>query len=133
MNNETIGPTFRKLVQTREYSLQVPGQTATIMLRTSNELLAQYEWIVGVKTGETPLAKSCLVAAGTKEGTTMLSVVLGQPDHPTCFTESLDLLEYGFSQQHFLTVLDAGVPVAEAVMPYDEPPLQLVTKDKVGS
>ncbi len=133
MNNEKIGPMFRKLVQTREYSLQVPDQEAPLMLRTSNELLGQYEWIIGVKTGETPLAKSCLVAAGTREGATMLSVVMGQPDHAACFAESRDLLEYGFSQHHFVTVIEGGAAVAQAVMPYDEPPLQLVAKDKVGA
>ena len=71
MTNEKIGPMFRKLVQTREYSLAGAWADADpVMFRTTNELLSMYEWIIGVKTGETPKAESCLVAAGTKDGTT---------------------------------------------------------------
>jgi D-alanyl-D-alanine carboxypeptidase (penicillin-binding protein 5/6) len=132
MTDEKIGPTFRTLAQTREYSLQAPGQSGTTVFRTSNELLAMYDWIIGVKTGDTPLAKACLVAAGTKDGTTVVSVVLGQPDHDRCFTESQDLLEYGFSQYHFVTVLDKGVAIAEAAVSAEDQPLQLVAKEKVG-
>jgi D-alanyl-D-alanine carboxypeptidase (penicillin-binding protein 5/6) len=132
MTNEKISPMFRKLISTREYSLQVPGQTGTIVFRTTNELLSMWDWIIGVKTGETPNAKSCLVAAGKKNGTTVLSVVLGQPDNATCFTESSDLLEYGFSQYQYVTILDKGAAIAEATVPGEEQPVQLVAKDKVG-
>jgi D-alanyl-D-alanine carboxypeptidase (penicillin-binding protein 5/6) len=132
MTNEKVGPTFRKLVQTREYSLKASDQTGVVVFRTSNELLSMYDWIIGVKTGDTPNAKSCLVAAGIKDGITLLSVVLGQPVHETCFTESQDLLEYGFSQRHFVTILDKGAAIAEAAVPNEALPLQLVAKDRVG-
>jgi D-alanyl-D-alanine carboxypeptidase len=66
MTDQRIGEMFRKLVSTREYSLEVPGsQSGNLMMATSNELLASYDWVIGVKTGETPLAKSCLVAAAS--------------------------------------------------------------------
>jgi D-alanyl-D-alanine carboxypeptidase (penicillin-binding protein 5/6) len=133
MNNETIGPIFRKLVSTREYSLEVAGsQTGALVLRTTNELLASYDWIIGVKTGETPLAKSCLVAAGTRGGVTIISVVLGQPDHPTCFTESQELLEYGLSQYPYALILGKGAAIAEAKVPGETEPLQIVAKEEVG-
>jgi D-alanyl-D-alanine carboxypeptidase (penicillin-binding protein 5/6) len=132
MTNEKISPMFRKLVSTREYSLAVPGQTGTVVFRTTNELLSMWDWIIGIKTGETPNANSCLVAAGTKNGSTVLSVVLGQPDHATCFTESSDLLEYGFSQYHYVTILEKGSAIAEATVPGEDQPVQIVAKEKVG-
>jgi serine-type D-Ala-D-Ala carboxypeptidase (penicillin-binding protein 5/6) len=132
MNDEKIGATFRKLISTREYALQVPGQSGTLIFNTTNELLAMYDWITGVKTGETPLAKTCLVAAGTKDGASVISAVLGQPDHGLCFTESKDLLDYSLSQYKYVTILEQGAAIAEAVVPYQDTPLQLVAKDKVG-
>ncbi len=133
MTNEKIGVTFRKLVSTREYALQAPGtESGTLMLQTSNELLASYEWVIGVKTGDTPLAKVCLVAAATRDGVTVISVVLGQPDKPTCFTESQDLLEYGLAQYPYALILDKGAAIAEAQMADEQQPLQIVAKEKVG-
>jgi D-alanyl-D-alanine carboxypeptidase (penicillin-binding protein 5/6) len=138
MTDETIGPMFRKLVSTREYPLKAPGsQGGTIVLQTSNELLASYEWVIGVKTGETPNAKSCLVAAGNKNGMTMLSVVMGtqtdgQPDKEKCATESAQLLDYGFAQYPYALILAKGAAIAEAVVPYEEAPLQIVAKEQVG-
>lgn len=133
MTDETIGATFRKLVSTREYSLEVPGsQSGALVLQTSNELLASYDWVIGVKTGETPLAKSCLVAAGTRDGVTIVSVVLGQPDHASSFTESEELLEYGFSQYPYALILDKGAAIAEGKVSDEEKPLEIVAKEKVG-
>jgi hypothetical protein len=41
-------------------------------------------------------------------------------------------LEYGFSQRHFVTILDKGAAIAEAAVPNEALPLQLVAKDRVG-
>jgi D-alanyl-D-alanine carboxypeptidase len=61
-----------------------------------------------------------------------MSVVMGQPDHAICFTESQELLEFGFSQYPFALVLDKGAAIAEADVPGETEPLQIVAKEKVG-
>jgi D-alanyl-D-alanine carboxypeptidase (penicillin-binding protein 5/6) len=133
MSNEAIGETFRKLAQTKEYTTQIPGHNEPTVFRTTNELMLQNDWVSGVKTGDTEGAGICLVAAGVKDGVSMVSVVLGAVDHPTCFKESKDLLEYGMSQYRYVTVLEEGAPLAEATIPYHSGDrLQLVTKAAVG-
>jgi D-alanyl-D-alanine carboxypeptidase (penicillin-binding protein 5/6) len=138
MTNERIGPLFRELVSAREYSLKAPeGQSGSIVMQTTNQLLGQYDWVIGVKTGETPNAKSCLVAAGAKNGMTVLSVVMGtatngQPDTEKCASESKSLLDYGFSLYPYALVLEKGAAIAEAVVRYEEEPLQIVAKEQVG-
>jgi D-alanyl-D-alanine carboxypeptidase (penicillin-binding protein 5/6) len=138
MTSERIGPLFRELVSAREYSLKAPeGQSGSIVMQTTNQLLGQYDWVIGVKTGETPNAKSCLVAAGAKNGMTVLSVVMGtatngQPDTEKCASESKSLLDYGFSLYPYALVLEKGAAIAEAVVRYEEEPLQIVAKEQVG-
>ncbi len=132
MRDETIGARFRELAQTREYSLQTTGEAGTLVFKTTNELLSMYDWIIGVKTGETPNAGSCLVAAGTRHGISVLSVVMGVGTHEEVFTESLDLLEYGFARYQYVTVLNEGAAVAEAQVPWEVEPLELVTAEEVG-
>lgn len=133
MNDATIGPKFRDIVQTREYSLQSTDENGgSLVFRNSNELLSMYDWVTGVKTGETPNAKSCLVAAGTRHGISVISVVMGVEPHDAIFTESLDLLEYGFARYQYVTVLEEGAAIAEASVPYEDEPLQFVAKEEIG-
>jgi D-alanyl-D-alanine carboxypeptidase (penicillin-binding protein 5/6) len=123
---------FRILVGTRTYSTQIAGHDTPTVFETTNELLAQNEWVKGVKTGETPNAFFCLVATGTWEGVSALSVVLGQPDKETCFAESEALLRYGASQYRHVVLADQGVPLAEAAIPYHlDETLQLVPETAV--
>jgi D-alanyl-D-alanine carboxypeptidase (penicillin-binding protein 5/6) len=109
---------FRSLAEKRTYTIQIPGHDTPTTFQTTNELLANNDWVTGVKTGETPLALSCLVATGTKDGISILSVVLGQPDHAHSFVESERLLEYGFSQYRYVVLAEQETPLAEAAIPY---------------
>jgi D-alanyl-D-alanine carboxypeptidase (penicillin-binding protein 5/6) len=118
LSDETIGEMFRKLVDTGDYTTTIQGQDLPITFQTTNRLLLQDDWVTGVKTGETAEARFCLVAAGTKEGVSMVSVVLGQPSQDACFVESRSLLEYGMSQYRYVTLIAEGSPLAEATLPY---------------
>ena len=133
MTDEKIGLRFREFVQTREYALQTSGGTSTLVMRTRNELLLTYDWIKGVKTGETPRARSCLMASGSRNGAGVISVVLGVEAHEEVFTESRDLLEYGFSRYKHVTVLDEGQAIAEASLSHEVEPLQLVAEEKASA
>ncbi len=134
MNSEVIGESFRKLVQTKQYTTQIRGNDQPTVFTTTNELMLQNDWVAGVKTGDTVGAGICLVAAGTRDGVSMISVVLGAVDHATCFGESKSLLEYGMSQNRYVTLLEQEVPVAEALLPYHvDEKLQLVPETEVGA
>ena len=105
---------FRKIVSTREYTLPHVGGVANRVIKTSNELLQDYSWVNGIKTGSTPYAGYCLVSSSTKDGLTLISVVLGAKDQNTRESESKALLEYGFAECENETLMDKHVVVAEA-------------------
>ncbi|OFV80189.1 MAG: hypothetical protein A2W26_06460, partial [Acidobacteria bacterium RBG_16_64_8] len=106
--------TFRAFVGTKSYTLSLPGRTTPLVLESTNKLLGQLGWVTGVKTGLTPKAEQCFVGSGTKDGISVISVVLGQPLPDVCFNESRALMEYGFSQYRQVTFMDEGVVLAEA-------------------
>ena len=108
---------FRDIVDTAKYTLSIDGEEP-LLLTNTNKLLRQYDWVTGVKTGSTPNADHCLVASGTKDGREVISVVLGQPDTDTCFKESKALLQYGLDQFRHVTLMEKGVTLAEANVPY---------------
>jgi D-alanyl-D-alanine carboxypeptidase (penicillin-binding protein 5/6) len=92
-----------------------------------------YDWVTGIKTGETPTAGSCLVASGTLDGVSVISVVLGQPVHQLCFDESEALLRYGASRYRLETLFEDGGAAAEAALPYgDGQKLELVPASSLG-
>lgn len=119
---------FREIVDTEECTIEVPGRDEPLVCKTTNKLLETVDWVTGIKTGLTPRAEQCLVASGTKNGVNIISVLLGQPVPDVCWAESEALLEYGFSQYRYVTLIDEGMPVAEAEVPYQlDGRLQLVT------
>jgi len=120
---------FRKMVGTESYTLEIPGRDKALVFENTNKLMVRTSWVTGVKTGLTPKADQCLVASGTKNGVSILSVVLGQPSTKVCWDESEALLRYGLSQYRHVKLLDAGVAVAEAGVPYQlDGKIRLVTE-----
>lgn len=119
---------FRKLVSQKSYTLVIPGRSEPTVFDSTNKLMLRASWVNGIKTGLTPKADQCLVASGTKDGVTMVSVILGQPVTNVCWDESQSLLEYGLAQYKHVTFLKSGVTVAEAAIPYSSEKLHLITK-----
>jgi D-alanyl-D-alanine carboxypeptidase (penicillin-binding protein 5/6) len=106
-------PVFRRIVSTKEYTLPHAGNIAPRLIKTSNELLADYDWVNGIKTGSTPYAGYCLVSSATKDGLTLVSVVLGAKDQDTRESESKALLTYGFDRTGLRNLVDAGAVIAD--------------------
>jgi D-alanyl-D-alanine carboxypeptidase (penicillin-binding protein 5/6) len=62
-----------------------------------NDLVGQYPWINGVKTGHTSDAGYVLVASGHRNGMTLVSAVLGTDSESSRDANTLALLDYGFA------------------------------------
>jgi D-alanyl-D-alanine carboxypeptidase (penicillin-binding protein 5/6) len=62
-----------------------------------NDLVGQYPWIDGVKTGHTSDAGYVLVASGHRKGMTLISAVLGTDSESSRDANTLALLDYGFA------------------------------------
>ncbi len=110
-------PVFRRIVRTHSYDLPRPGQDAPRKLKNHNALLAANSWVTGVKTGSTPYADYCLVASGSKDGVSFVSVLLGAADDETRWEESQALLDYGFTRYTRTVLADQGRFVAELDVP----------------
>jgi len=121
--------TFRRMVSTQSYTLDLPGRAEPLVFENTNKLLGRYDWVTGIKTGLTPKAEQCLVCSGTKDGVSIITVLLGQPVPDVCWAETAALMQYGFAQYRHLTLLEEGTVVAEAVVPYElDGRVQLVTE-----
>jgi len=70
-------------------------------------------WATGVKTGSTPYAKYCLVASGTKEGVSLIAVVLGAQEDAVRWKEARALLNYGLSLYPRTVIVGTGEVIAE--------------------
>jgi serine-type D-Ala-D-Ala carboxypeptidase (penicillin-binding protein 5/6) len=106
---------FRRIVDTPRITLETGDHPRTITNR--NTLLLSHPWINGVKTGYTPEAGNVLVATGTREGVTLLSVVMGEPTEASRDSDSLALLDYGFSLYRRTDAVRRGERVGSADVP----------------
>jgi serine-type D-Ala-D-Ala carboxypeptidase (penicillin-binding protein 5/6) len=126
--------TFRKIVSTREFTLDKPvGGIRNRVIKTSNELLEDYSWVNGIKTGSTPWADYCLAASATKDGLTLISIVLGAKDQDTREMESKALLEYGFKRCPVKALVEKGAEVVD--VPLADPlarTVRLVTAESLS-
>ncbi len=102
---------FREIVSTYEYVIPPTNlQPEERLLHNSNRLLYdtsskadingeirtyKYEGILGIKTGYTNAARSCLVAAAERDGMTLIGVVYtSEPD--ALYPDMIKLLDFGF-------------------------------------
>lgn len=69
------------------------GQTQLV---NTNKLLRRYEGITGLKTGTTGGAGICISASATRNGLSLIAVVLGAPSSADRFDAATTLLDYGF-------------------------------------
>lgn len=84
-------------------------------LVNTNKLVRFYEGATGLKTGTTSRAGYCLSASATREGLSLVAVVMDAPSSKVRFNEARALLNYGFAGYTFLLPdlpAEATAPVA---------------------
>ena len=86
-------PVLAPIVASPVYSFTGPDGVGH-RLGNHNRLLKMYPGAIGMKTGYTRRAGSCLIAAATRDGRTMLTVVMNAPN---MYAQSSALLDKGFS------------------------------------
>lgn len=84
-------------------------ETASFEIYNQNDLLADYDGTIGVKTGYTTEARNTVVTAATREGRTLLVTLMGSGDAPA--DQASALLDWGFAHDGSLR------PVGELVAP----------------
>jgi serine-type D-Ala-D-Ala carboxypeptidase (penicillin-binding protein 5/6) len=85
-------PWLAKMVRTEEFAFTTPDHHRH-ELHAHSYFLRTYKGAVGVKTGFTNGAGRCLAAAATRNGRTLIAVVLHSPNPPA---DAMSLMNWGF-------------------------------------
>ncbi|MEG0596914.1 MAG: D-alanyl-D-alanine carboxypeptidase family protein [Oscillospiraceae bacterium] len=121
-------PTFRDIVSSVSYTVPPTNMHGERILHDTNALISTfnirgyyYKYAIGVKTGTTPQAGSCLAAAAEKDGKYLISVILGakiitQENGDRLrqsFSETTRMFEWGFNNFTRQSILDDMTPLRE--------------------
>jgi len=90
----------RDLMQDPAFHRIVAAESTTIdgsELPATNDLLGAYRGADGIKTGHTDEAGWCIAASATRDGRSIVAVVLGAPTEQARDDAARALLDYGFS------------------------------------
>jgi D-alanyl-D-alanine carboxypeptidase (penicillin-binding protein 5/6) len=101
---------FRNAVKLQHALLRTGNHPRYVV--STNTLLSEVPWINGVKTGHTADAGYVLVGSGTRDGTTLVSAVLGTDSEAARDSNTLALLGYGFSDFRLERAVVSGRVVA---------------------
>jgi serine-type D-Ala-D-Ala carboxypeptidase (penicillin-binding protein 5/6) len=103
-------PFFRQVVAEPQATIHMGSGDRVVT--NLNTLVGHVPWINGVKTGHTLDAGYVLVGSGTRDGMTLISVVLGAPTESDRESDTLALLDYGFGGFRLATPVQAGTILA---------------------
>jgi len=84
---------FRELVRTKRKQVPWAAPTYSKIYVNKNLMLTRYPGADGVKTGYTSKAGHCLVASATRNGRSLVAVVLDSRD---MYADATKLLDLGF-------------------------------------
>ena len=93
------------------------GQSA---LSNTNKLVRNYSGCTGLKTGSTSLALFNLSASATRDGLSLIAVIMKAPTSALRFSNASSLLDYGFSNYSYKSFGNKGeivksIPVTKSV------------------
>ena len=97
---------FRAVTNLPRATLRTGSHPRTILNR--NLLVRAVPEVNGVKTGHTSTAGYILVGSASKNGITVISVVLDEPSEAARDQDSLALIRYGLSRYHRATPVRKG-------------------------
>jgi D-alanyl-D-alanine carboxypeptidase (penicillin-binding protein 5/6) len=107
---------FARTVNTPRARLLSGDRPRTVV--SKNDLLFDFPFVNGVKTGHTPAAGYVLVGSATVNGVTVVSAVLGDPGQGSRDADTLALLRYGLARYRVFPVLAKGQVMARAAIKY---------------
>ena len=121
-------PTFQTICSTKSYTVPATNISDERRLSTTNYLISNqrvggyyYSYATGIKTGSTGQAGYCLASSATKNGRSVIGVVLGaenleQEDGTlirNSFAESRRLLIWGLDYFGYKTLVESTTPIKE--------------------
>ena len=102
-------------------------------LVNTNKLIRNYKGATGLKTGSTSVALYNLSASATRDGLSLIAVIMKAPTTKIRFEEAQKLLDYGFSNYQYKLIARGGDILKEVeVNKGVTPKLNLVIENDVG-
>ena len=83
-------------------------------LVNTNKLIRNYKGATGLKTGSTSIALYNLSASATRDGLSLIAVIMKVPTTKIRFSEAQKLLDYGFSNYQYKDLGTRGTVLKEA-------------------
>ena len=83
-------------------------------LVNTNKLIRNYKGATGLKTGSTSVALYNLSASATRDGLSLIAVIMKAPTTKIRFAEAQKLLDYGFSNYQYKNLASKGSVLQEA-------------------
>lgn len=83
-------------------------------LVNTNKLIRNYKGATGLKTGSTSVALYNLSASATRDGLSLIAVIMRAPTTKIRFAEAQKLLDYGFSNFSYKSLGNKGDVIKEA-------------------
>ncbi|QEK12200.1 D-alanyl-D-alanine carboxypeptidase [Crassaminicella thermophila] len=113
----------------------LPNKRQTnLQLTNTNKLIKTYPGANGIKTGYTSDAKYCLSASATKNGLTLIAVILGSPTSKIRFAEAKKLLNYGFATYSAVPIVKKNQIIDELLVEKGkETKINVVAKDNLSA
>ena len=122
-------PLLARIVDTERRTIRA-GKRRLRLVNHNNLVLAK-PWITGVKTGYTSNAGYTLVASGTRDNTTLISVVMGTPSESARDRASLDLLGWGFSRYQRFEPVTEGEQVVSTGLDFRDTRMPLMASRSI--
>ena len=83
-------------------------------LVNTNKLIRNYKGATGLKTGSTSVALYNLSASATRDGLSLIAVIMKAPTTKIRFAEAQKLLDFGFSNYQYKNMATKGTVLKEA-------------------
>ena len=115
---------LRRTVNMRSVVLRSGLRKRTVLNR--NALVRRIDAVNGMKTGHTRRAGYVLVGSATRDGVTVISVVLGEPTERARDADSLALLRYGLSRYDARTVMPEGRVLGRVALRFRDQAVEVI-------
>lgn len=108
---------FRQVVATKTKNIPWAGKDYDRLLINQNRLLYRYEGTIGIKTGYTKVAGSCVIGAAQKGSRVLIAVAMNST---SVYQDLEQMLDYGFAHYNMETIkrvnqLSVKVPVVNGL------------------
>ena len=125
-----------RLLRNRRFARIVDSPRATLesgshvrVVENRNDLVADYPWVNGVKTGYTMEAGNVLVGSAARgRRARVISVVMGEPTEAARDADTLTLLRWGLDRFSRVRVVPRGRALARADVKYRDERARLVAR-----